>query len=215
MIVKMYMTPDVETVSPETSVADAITKMKKHHIRRLIVVSDTKIKGMVSEQDLMKVFPHHVNPFSASALEESIASSSVKLVMKSPAITIEESEPIENAAALITSNRVGGLPVTLNNKLVGIITESDIFRALTKILMGEHHSIRITFDVTENEDVLSYLAQEAKKFDLNLLSFISFHHQEKRLVVARLAGNQIRSFIDKLWESGHIVENIVETNKPA
>jgi acetoin utilization protein AcuB len=211
MIVRMYMSQNVETISPDSSLGIAISKMKEHRIRRLVVTSGDSVAGIVCQHDLVRAFPNHVNPFSAMGLEEAASNSDVGSIMKHPVITVDQNSPIEHAASLMKKHHVGGLPVTNENRLVGIITESDIFRAFTKLLSGNDGSFRITFDVTEDENVLTFLATSTQKYELVLLSFISFHDNDRRMAVARVLGDQVQQFISELWESGHRVVNIVKS----
>ncbi len=206
------MSRNVETISPETTLSDAIKKMRECRIRRLVVTSAEAVVGIVCQHDLADAFPHHVNPFSLFAMEETVASVPVQSIMNCPVITIDKTEPIEHAALLMTKHHVGGLVVIHHEKLAGIITESDIFRAFTKLLAGSGKSIRITFDITENENILSFLAKTIPKHRLTLLSFISFHDQENRIVVARIRGERIKEFVDELWTSGHLVLDIIHSS---
>ncbi len=214
MIVRMYMTRDVETISPDTTLAVAIQKMRTLHIRRLVVVSaNDTIEGMVCQHDLITAFPHNVHPFSALALESSAAAQKVRSVMKSPVLSIDQNDPIEHAASVMAKHHVGGLPVTGFHKLVGIITESDIFRAFTTLLAGHGNSIRITFDITEDENILTFLDQATRKHRLRLRSFISFHDEDVRMAVVRVRGEEVQPFIADLWGSGHRVMNIVKAEE--
>ena len=212
MIVRMYMSKDVEVISPEASLGEAIKKMVQRRIRRLIVTKGESVAGMLSQNELVNAFPPHVNPFSPLALEEEVSTSNVGSIMTFPVVTIEQSEPIEHAALLMTKHHVGGLPVTNQGRLAGIITESDIFRALTKLLSDHDGAVRITFDLTENENILSFLVEATQRHELVLLSFITFHDDDRRMAVARVHGDQVQCLIDELWKSGHRVVNILHSD---
>jgi acetoin utilization protein AcuB len=213
MIVGMYMTRDVETISPETSLIDAIRTMSRHRIRRLVVTDKGKIVGMVGHRDLANAFPDHINPFSPVAVTRAASAEKVRKVMTYPVITIGDDKPIEQAARLMTKHRIGSLPVTCGGKLVGIITESDIFRALTGVLSESGDSIRITFDLTESENVLSFLAEAAQKYGLALSSFITFHDGDRRMAVASVRGRRAQDLVDELWESGHRVVSVLRPTR--
>jgi len=209
MIVRMYMTRDVETVEPKTHLREAIQMMTDHGIRRLIVVEGDRIVGMLCKHDLIKAFPHHVNPFSAMGLDDPVGRLWVSSAMTSSVISIDSNEPLENASALMMKHHIGGLPVTSNGKLVGVITESDIFKNLTKLLAGHGNSIRITLDITESENVLSFLEDLSHQFNFAILSFISFHEGDRQLAVVRVRGGEEERFEKKLWSSGFTILNIV------
>jgi len=129
--------------------------------------------------------------------------------MKSPVVTVGPEAPIEQAAKLMTKHHIGGLPVVSHGELAGIITESDIFRALSSLLAGHGNSARITFDITGDRDVLSHLVQRTREMDLKLRSFLTFEDGERLLAVARVRGDRVSEFIDELWESGQPVVNII------
>jgi len=205
------MSREVETVSPESTLGEAIQKMKTRRIRRLVVISSTgEVAGVVTHGDLVNAYPHHVNPFSPLGPDDPASAGKIHSIMRHPTFTIDENEPIEHAATLMSQNHIGGLPVTHLGKLVGVITESDIFRTFTKLLMGSGKSVRITFDTTENENILPFLARTIPKYQLALLSFISFHTEGKRIAVARVRGEQYQKLIEELWSSGHQVADIVK-----
>src|ERR1017187_3874378 len=102
MIVGMYMTRDAEVVSPEASLGEAIRKMSRRRIRRLVVTNKDAIVGMVCHRDLVNAFPDHVNPFSPVAETTAASADKIVRIMKSPVITIEHDKPIEQAARLMT-----------------------------------------------------------------------------------------------------------------
>ena len=211
MIVGMYMTRDVETISPDATLIEAIHAMSHHQIRRLVVTDKGRIVGMVCHRDLANAFPDHINPFSPIAVTRAVSAAKIGKVMKRAVITIEDSKPIEQAARLMTQYDIGCLPVTSGGKLVGIITESDIFRALTKVLSESGDSVRITFDLTESENVLSFLAGATQTYDLTLSSFITFHDSNRRFAVASVRGKRVQDLVNELWQSGHRVVSVLRS----
>jgi acetoin utilization protein AcuB len=209
MIVEMCMSRDVEVVHPEVSLFDAIRKMTARRIRRLVVVQGRTISGIVCHRDIMSAFPSHINPFSAVALDERTSPGTVGSVMKSPVITIEADQPVEFAADLMTRNHIGGLPVTQNHRLVGIITESDIFRTFSRLFSWHSKSTRITFDLTSDEDAIASLVKMTRELGLDLLSFVTYQDGDRRLAVAHVQGIHVSHLVEQLWNSGHSVINVI------
>ncbi len=203
------MTRNVEVISPAASLVEGIQKMSRRRIRRLVVTQDTSILGIVTYRDLVEAFPPHVNPFSVIGVEQATVTGTIDTIMKRAVITIDARDPVEYAADLMTRHHVGCLPVTQREMLVGIITESDIFRAFSKMLADFEGAVRITFDLTEREQVLTFLEKTVHALDLELLSFLTFHENNRRMAVARVQGAKIDRLIDKLWESGHSVVNVL------
>ncbi|MGD1020155.1 MAG: CBS domain-containing protein [Verrucomicrobiia bacterium] len=213
MIVGMYMTRNVEVVSPTASLVEGIQKMSKRRIRRLVVTRGTSIVGIVTYRDIVEAFPPHINPFSVIGVEQATVTGTIDAIMKRSVITIDEHDPVEHAAELMTRHHIGCLPVTQREMLVGIITESDIFRAFSKLLAEQDDAVRITFDLTEREKVLTFLEEATHMLDLDLLSFLTFHENDRRMAVARVHGARVNELIDKLWESGHSVVNVLRPER--
>lgn len=214
MIVGMYMTRDVEVIAPNASLVEGIRKMTKRRIRRLVVTQGTTILGIVTYRDLVEAFPPHINPFSVTGIDQSTVTGAIDTIMKRTVITIDAQDPVEYAADLMTRHHIGCLPVTQHGTLVGIITESDIFRAFSRMLANFEGAVRITFDLTEREKVLTFLEEATHELNLDLLSFLTFHENNRRMAVARVQGAKIDRFIDKLWESGHSVVNVLRPEAP-
>lgn len=209
MIVGMYMNKNVKIISPETSIVEATKKMFQHKIRRLVVTTGESVVGIVCHRDLVNAFPDHINPFSVFGLEGVTLTTKIQEIMKHPVITVDLNEPIEQAAGLMIKHRIGVLPVTSKGKLVGIITESDIFRIVNNLFSGEGGSIRITFDLSENDNVFALVIDIIQEFGIDLVSFISFYDKGRRMAVVRIRGGQTQKVIDELWESGHPIMNII------
>lgn len=200
MIVSMYMSEGVEIIGPAASPRDAIGTMRKKGIRRLVVTQAEEVVGMVCHRDLTRAAERLGTNKQVAKLSE---------IMKAPVITVSQDEPIENAARLMTRHHIGSLVVLHAGKLVGIITESDIFRAFTYLLTGHGNSARITFDITKGDDVLDYLVMKTRGMDLKLRSFLTFQDGERLMAVARIRGDRLKEMVDELWDSGHLVVNVV------
>ncbi|HTS19618.1 MAG TPA: CBS domain-containing protein [Verrucomicrobiae bacterium] len=209
MIVGMYMTRNVEVIAPAASLVEGIRRMTKRRIRRLVVMRGPTILGIVTSRDIVEAYPPHINPFSAAGIEGTSVTGTIDAVMKRAVVSIGDNEPIEYAAELMTRHRIGCLPVTRQGLLVGIITESDIFRAFSEMLAERDDAVRITFDLTERERILTFLEEATHALNLDLLSFLTFHDDNRRMAVARVQGAQVDKLIDKLWESGHAVVNVL------
>jgi acetoin utilization protein AcuB len=124
MKINALMIPDPITITEKASVSDAIELMKVNSIRHLPVVSQKKIlKGFLTLADLKQgLIPSMVGDLTLT-----------DLMIKKP-ITVDPDNDIEIAAQLIYKHKIGGIPVVKKNKLVGIITESDILRAFIDMM---------------------------------------------------------------------------------
>ncbi len=124
MKINALMIPDPITITEKASVSDAIELMKVNSIRHLPVVSQKKmLKGFLTLADLKQgLIPSMVGDLTLT-----------DLMIKKP-ITVDPDNDIEIAAQLIYKYKIGGIPVVKKNKLVGIITESDILRAFIDMM---------------------------------------------------------------------------------
>jgi acetoin utilization protein AcuB len=106
-------------------------------------------------------------------------------------------------------HKIGSLPVVSNHVLVGLITESDIFRALLEVFDAPVRAIRVTFSLGEDEDVLPLVADIARRRSMRVTSFMALPGHEPPLCVVQLAGENADAALDDIWKSKHRVMNVV------
>jgi acetoin utilization protein AcuB len=129
MLVYERMSRHPLTVNPGTPVDAALKRMREERVRRFPVVEDeSKVVGIVSEKDLLYAAPSPATSLSIYELHYLLSRITVEQVMTRNVITVEETDPLEEAARIMVDNKVGGLPVLREGKLAGIITETDIFK---------------------------------------------------------------------------------------
>ena len=135
LLVKDWMTPDPITVEPDTTLPAAYHLMKLNQIRRLPVVdSQGRLVGIVTLGDIREARPKESATLSIWELHSMVAGLQVQEFMSPQPITVTPDTPIREAAQLMLQHKVGGLPVVEEGRLVGIITDSDIFRLLVERL---------------------------------------------------------------------------------
>ncbi|MBS1812218.1 MAG: CBS domain-containing protein [Acidobacteria bacterium] len=215
MIVSMWMSRNILTVTPDTAITDAATLMMNNRIRRLPVVTrqpaGLTLQGIVSNTDLFRAFPSEINPLSVVAADAFKTDLQVKDVMHHHPVTTTPDAPIEVAARIMRDQKISALPVLQNNLLVGLITESDIFRAFVEMFESRPNEVRITFDASKNEDTLEAVVTIAGRHNVRIVSLITTEHEERHLCVIRVTGQGIEKFQQELWRSGHPVLNIIRT----
>ncbi len=129
--VKEWMTTPVLSILPETPISTAHQMMKEHGVRRLPVVADDHVVGIITLGDVREASPSHATTLSIWELNYLWAQLSVAKVMSRRVLTVYPDDPIRAAAQLMLDKKISGLPVIdQQDKLIGIITESDIFRML-------------------------------------------------------------------------------------
>lgn len=134
LIVRNWMTADPVTVTPKTTLPDAHDLMKRRRIRRLPVVDGGELVGIVTLGDVREASPSDATTLSIYELNYLLSRLTVEKIMTKNPLFVTPTTPIREAAGMMLLHKVSGLPVVENNNLVGIITESDIFRVVVKNL---------------------------------------------------------------------------------
>ncbi|MCS6774642.1 MAG: CBS domain-containing protein [Anaerolineae bacterium] len=132
--VRDWMTANPVTISPNTSLADAHRLMKQKRVRRLPVVENGRLVGIVALSDILEAEPSGATTLSIYEINYLLAELKIEKIMKRNVITVTPDTPIREAAELMLTHKIGGLPVIQDGKLVGIITESDIFRMIVRTM---------------------------------------------------------------------------------
>lgn len=149
MFVKDWMTPNPVTTSPDTSVPEALRLMREKKIRRLPVVDGRgELVGIVSEKDLLYASPSPATSLNIWEIYELLGKVKVHSVMSRKVITVSADTPVEEAARIMADNKIGGLPVVDGKKLVGIITETDLFKVFLELLGGRRQGVRVTISTS-------------------------------------------------------------------
>lgn len=145
MLVGKRMTHNPITITPDISIAEAMEKMKREKVHRFPVVDkERKLVGMVTEYDLVHASPSSATALSMWEISYLLAQIKVGEVMTKKLITTTEDTPLEEAARLMADNAIDGLPVLRDGLLVGLITQSDLFRVFLEIFGAREKGIRLT-----------------------------------------------------------------------
>lgn len=132
-LIRDWMTPNPVTVGPKTTVPEAHKLMKERDFRRLPVVDEHgRLIGIVTLGDLREAGPSSATSLSIFELNYLLAQLTVDKIMTREVVTVSPDATIRDAANLMLKHEIGALPVMEDDKLVGIITESDIFRIIVQ-----------------------------------------------------------------------------------
>jgi acetoin utilization protein AcuB len=213
MIVSMWMTRELVTIRPEMPVTEVATLMARKRVRRLLVTEmhggEMRLLGLLSARDVLHAFPPEVNPFAVEAPPAWQSKALAGDVMRHDLHTAAPDMPIEAAAALMLKWKIGALPVLREKHLVGIITESDIFRAFVGMFATQEPGARITFDVTKGEDVFALITQAAQAGGVRVTSLMRSQEGSRSECVVRVEGEAVDQLLGELWASGHPVLNVI------
>jgi len=159
MFVRDRMAHTPITITGDITVMDALNLMKAKNVRRLPVVNkDGRIVGIVSEKDLLYASPSPVTSLNVWEVREMLHLLTVNKIMNTKVITINEDAPLEDAAVIMSANKISGLPVTRGESLVGIITETDLFKAFLKLIGGKRAGVRITVVTSGAKGVMAKIS---------------------------------------------------------
>jgi len=189
MRIRDMMTKNPMTIDSQTLVLDAQKIMRENNIRRLPVVEKGKLVGIITHHDILEAAPSPATSLSVHELNYLLSKMKVKEIMKKNPVTLTPDTPFEEALRMGQEKKIGSFPVVENGKLVGIATESDIVRFLTRALGIREEGSRITIEglggkLTDLEKIISITNQH----QIIILSMISLPRPEKKdwMIVLRL-----------------------------
>src|SRR5512136_727835 len=167
MLVRDCMTANPIKVHPESDPLAALGLCKSAHIRRLPVVNaEDQVIGLVTRNMLEQFLAKAPSPGVMKRQH------SIEQVMVSPVLTVAPDYPLEEAARLMVVHKIGSLPVIEQGRLIGIITETDIFKQFVEILGGQAKAIRLTVDVPDTPGALAKVVNVIATLHGNICSVV-------------------------------------------
>lgn len=205
MLVKERMSQPVISVAPGLPIMEALNLMKRERIRRAPVMKNGKMIGIVSERDLLEASPSDATSLSVWEINYLLSRVQVKDVMTKEIISLEENTPIEDAARIMVDNKIGGLPVMRGKTVVGLITETDLFRVFLELMGARENGVRVTAMVVDKPGVLAKVTNAINDIGGNFISFGTFSgrdpaHREITFKVSGLDQSQVLAAVDPLVE---------------
>lgn len=187
MYVRSWMTQPAIGAPPNMSIYDAVLLMDEKDIRRLPITEKDRLLGIVTRSDLEAAVGRFDR--TAEALKRA-KDTPVSAVMTRDPVTVAPSATLEEAAQVMLQRKVSGLPVVQDDKLIGMITESDIFRALCAILGFRQPGGRVVLTLKSDSDLLAQLQESVGKYALQ--GIVSYHDPETNRVeaVVRVRGRR-------------------------
>jgi len=207
MFVRQFMTAQVITVRPDDTIADTMTVMRERKINRLPVVDHGKVVGLVTDGDLREISPSPATTLSIFELNYLVAKTAIREVAVKKVITCTADTRIEEAALLMREHKIGGLPVVEGEKLVGIITETDIFDAFIDIMGFRSPGERVVIETKDQVGVMLDLAGTIQEYGVNIASLAFYHLPEnKAQIIARLNGDEVNEVKKSLVDKGYVLK---------
>ena len=209
MFVGERMSRPVISVTPDTPINEVLAMFRQEHIRRAPVMKDGKLVGIVSERDLLNASPSPVTTLSIWEMHYLISKVTVSQVMSKKVITVDQDTPIEEAARIMADKKIGGVPVMYDGKVVGIITETDLFKIFLELMGARQKAIRVTATIEDKPGQLARLTKAIANCGGNFISFGMFSGPDAntRAVTFNIEGmkkNQIKEALEpivvKFWD---------------
>jgi acetoin utilization protein AcuB len=220
MLVKDIMTVDVITISEDKTMLEAQELMKGHNIRRVPVVDDIKrVLGIITDGDVGRASPSEASTLSRYEANYLLSRFKVKDVMTKEVITVRANSGLEDVAGLMFKNKINSLPVVDDKGcLCGIVTDSDLFRAMVQIFGLDRNCTRITIDCTDKVGVLANIGKMFADRGINIISVTTRREADGSHTEVTVAADLSASgmdVIEDIREAGYNVTDIstVKVNK--
>jgi acetoin utilization protein AcuB len=190
MLVGERMSHPIISMAPDMPVHDALNMFKRERIRRAPVVKEGKMVGIVSDKDLLNASPSPASSLSVWEMNYLLSKITVSEVMTKKVITVAEDTPIEEAARIMADNKIGGLPVMRDSHVVGIITETDLFKVFLELMGARENGVRVTALIEEKPGQLAKITEAIANAGGNFVAFGQFAGEDPstRLVTFKVAG---------------------------
>jgi acetoin utilization protein AcuB len=175
MLVRERMSCPVISIHPDVSIQEAHRVMRLDHIRRLPVVdSHGMLVGLVSESDIFRASPSDVTSLSIWEATYLLNKITVSHIMTRRVISVQEDTPIEEAARIMADNKLGGLPVIRQDRIVGIITETDLFKIFLELMGAREPGVRLSAQVPNLSGELVRITQAICDIGGNIVAMGTF-----------------------------------------
>jgi acetoin utilization protein AcuB len=175
MLVKERMTRNPIFIRPDTPVTEAQALMKREKIHHLPVLDkEEKLVGIVTEKDLLYASPSVATTLSVYEMTSLLAKLKVEKVMSREVVSITEDVPLEEAARIMVDRRIGGLPIVRGKSLVGMITESDLFRIFIELFGARQKGVRVSVTMPNEKGALAKITSAVSHAGGNIIALGTF-----------------------------------------
>jgi acetoin utilization protein AcuB len=206
MHVGRIMRTDLVTITPDTSLVKAKEIITEKLIEHLLVVDESgKLVGIVSDRDLKKTWASPATTLSAHELNYLLKQLSVDSMMVKKIITITPGTTIERAGRIMQEDRISALPVMENDKLVGIITTTDVMGVLLDAIGIDEESKRFVVLMEDRIGIVADVTRLLKESGINLRSIVTWPDKEYPGIfqlVLRVGSSDGEKAISILTEAG-------------
>jgi len=209
MLVGERMSHPIISIAPDMPVHDALDMFKRERIRRAPVVKEGKLIGIVSDKDLLNASPSPASSLSIWEMNYLLSKITISEVMSKKVLTVNEDTPIEEAARIMADNKIGGLPVMRDGHVVGIITETDLFKIFLEFMGAREKGVRVTALIDDKPGQLARITNTIAELGGNFIAFGQFTGEDpsNRLVTFKVSGvkkdeikNAVSHIAKEVWD---------------
>lgn len=204
MIVSDYMTKSPICVATDTSVTEARAIMAREKINKLPVLDkNSNLVGIITKNDLAKAGPSAATTLDIYEMGYLLSKLKVEKVMTKKPVTVSPDEVIEEAARIMADKEIGCLPVVQDGILVGIITETDIFKQFVSMFGARSHGVRVTMEFPDKAGVLADFSRKVADKGGNIIAVVTddgSNVESKKVTVkiANLALKDVEEIVSSL-----------------
>ena len=210
MFVKNYMSSNLITIDPNTTVIKALDLMREHDIHRLPVVLDNQLVGLITESVIAKHSPSTATSLSVHELNYLLNKTTAKDIMLKKVVTISPEALLEQAAVLMRSKNLGVLVVVEDSQPVGIITDKDIFDAFVDVSGYFIPGTRVVIDLpNDRTGVLEEIGHLFHHSSLSVTQIATYHLDEHIQVVMHVDTDDGDWVRNQLEDMGYVVTSVV------
>ena len=178
MLVKNWMSKKVITIDADDSMQDAMALLKEHGIRRLPVMKKGKLVGIVTDRDLKKASASDATTLEIHELLYLLTAVKVKDIMTKDPITVPPDYTVEETAQVLLEGKISGAPVVDHSgKVVGVITQSDLFRVLMSLTGIENGGIQFGLQVEDRAGSIKEVADIVRQYGGRMVSILTSYDQ--------------------------------------
>lgn len=174
MLIKDWMATDILTVDEDTSLMRATRAMKENNIRRLPVVADGKLLGIITDRDVKDASPSKTRSLDVHELYYLLSEMKVKDVMTVAPLTMKDSDSLEKAAVVMLKNKISGIPIIDEaGQLAGLLSESDVLRGFIHCTGIQDGAIQYVFDLKDKPGSVTKLVQFLRDKGCTIISVLT------------------------------------------
>ncbi|RLB04113.1 MAG: hypothetical protein DRG59_10750 [Deltaproteobacteria bacterium] len=212
MLVKYWMSKYVVTIEENDTMENVIKSLRKHNIRRLPVIKKDKLVGIVTDRDVKRVSASDATLLDVYELMYLISKIKVKNIMTRNPITVSPHHTVDEVAEILIENKIGGTPVIdSTGKVVGIITQTDIFRALISLSGLNKRGIQFALKVLDKPGSIKEITDIIREYGGRMVSILTSYDRVPRgyrLVYIRMCDidrNSLTELKDRIQRKAELI----------